>query len=112
MEIVEGHTKRAEILIDLQEGRLKGFPITEAKLRLFRDGGTLIGRINDWAYTLFTCGISFLIACLTTDNIVVGYVLATLTIVCLISSSLLFYTRRNKKNELSDLYDEVISGDL
>lgn len=112
MEIVEGQTNRNGITIDLREGRLKAFSISEAKLRLFRDGGTLIGRFNDWACALFTCGISFLVGCLTTTIIVVRYVLATLTIICFVASIVLFVIRKKKKNELSALYDEVISGEM
>lgn len=112
MEIVEGQTNRSGLVIDLQEGKLTAYHISEAKLRLFRDGGTMLGRINDWAYTLFTCCISFLVAWLTTEIEVMKYILATITIVCFLLSIVLFVIRRNKKNELSALYDEVVSGKM
>ena len=112
MRIVEGQTKRQSVKIDLQVGKLTVYHISEAKLRLFRDGGTMIGRMNDWAYTFFTCSVSFLVAWITTDVVVAKYVLATLTFVCLIISVVLFFMKRNRKTELSKLYDEIKLGDL
>ena len=111
MELVEGQSNRAGLTVELKEGRLKVYSISEAKLRLFRDGGTLVGRLNDAAYALFTCAVSFLVACLTTNSDVVSYVLATLTIVFFAASIALFFLTRNKKNELSILYDEVVIGE-
>ena len=112
MEIVEGQTKRPGIIIDLKEGRIEVFSISEAKLKLFRDGGTFIGRINDWSITLFTCGISFSIAWLTTNIVYAKYILATLTLVSFLGSVTLFIMRKNKKSELFNLYDEVVSGKI
>ena len=111
MELVEGQSNRAGLTVELKEGRLKVYSISEAKLRLFRDGGTLAGRLNDATYTLFTCAVSFLVACLTTNSDVFMYVLATLTIVFFAASIALFFLTRNKKNELSILYDEVVIGE-
>lgn len=112
MEIVEGHITRQSISIDLHEGKLKVYHISEAKLRLFRDGGTLIGRMNDWAYTLLTCSISFFIAWLTTNLEFAKYILASLTIICLGASIFLFVTNKSRKNNLSELYEEVVSGNI
>ena len=112
MEIVEGHTNISRIEIALQKGKLTVYSISEAKLKQFRDGGTLAGRMNDWTYSLFTCCISFFTALLTTGNIIVKYVFATLTIICLGMSIALFFITKNKKRELSTLYEEVISGNV
>ncbi len=75
---------RASLTVELKEGKLRVYSISEAKLSQFRDGGTLAGRLNDTTYTLFTCAVSFLVACLTTNSDVFMYVLATLTcLICL-----------------------------
>lgn len=112
MRIVEGHTNRLGIKVELREGKLKVYPISEAKLKLFRDGGTLIGRSNDWAYTFLTCGISFCLASLSTTNNIMSYFLVTISILCWVISAILFITKKKKKRELSALYNEVISGDI
>ena len=112
MEIVEGNTSRSRITIDLHVGKLNVYTISEAKLRLFRDGGTLLGRFNDWAYTLFTCSISFFIACLTTEIDFVKYVFATVAVFVFAVSIILFIMKRKKKSDLHELYNQVISGEI
>ncbi len=112
MEIVEGQTNRYDIEVDLRKGRLTAYTISEAKLKLFRDGGTWAGRMDDWSYTLLTCSISFLVAWLTTDNKIAQYVLCIFTIVGFIASIVLFVLAKKKKKDLIALYEEVVSGKM
>lgn len=112
MEIVKGQTARSSIKVDYHKGKLDVYSISEAKLIIFRDGGTFLGRLNDGVYTLFAYCISFLTTSLTTDNNTIKNVFITLTIVSFIASLLLWYTKKNKKNELSNLYNEVVSGKI
>ncbi len=110
MEIVEGQTKRVDINIAFHEGKLDVYQITQAKLKLFRDCGTMAGRHNDLAYAFLTFGVSTLVACITTNIESAIKLLVFLTVVFLAVSVILFVRSNKKKKELNDLYEEVISG--
>ena len=112
MEIVEGQTKRVGINIDFHEGKLDVYQITKAKLKLFRDCGTMAGRHYDLANIFLTFGVSTLVACITTNIESAIRLLVFLTIVFLAVSVILFIKSNKKKKELHALYEDVIAGNM
>ena len=112
METVEGQTPRVGVNIDFHEGKLDVYQITKAKMKLFRDCGTMAGRNNDLAYAFLTFGVSTLVACITTNIESTIKLLVFLTIVFLAVSVILFIKSYKKKKELHALYEDVIAGNM